>query len=902
MLPEPGARFDRYRIEAKLGEGGMGRVYRAFDERLQRRVALKILHPAPDGSANDSHASQGAAQLLREARAAAALDHPNAIAIFDVGTAMDGEAALPFIAMELIEGRSLRSFIGELEPSVGDRLRWLLDVARAVAAAHRRGLVHRDIKPENVMIRDEDGVVKVLDFGIARRAKVDATAATSPGLSGTLTGAGVVVGTPLYMAPEQMRGEAVDGHADQFSWAVLAYELLSGRLPWDRNAESFVVISQILTRDAPPLRAIAPAVPPHVEAAIMRALAKNPADRFASMDEIVQVLDPQVSRPPPPRGLPRAAIESLGSAATVQSTKTSLVGALASQAPTLSAAPAGRRRLIVPALMALAVALAGVAGLARRGRQPATAPDAAAPTATTLLDLRVPSTTADALAAYKSGMYELRRGDPPLTAAAFTRAIELDPLLAPALLRLARQLLFDQPTAARELFRRASQARSSLSPRDDQLLEAYEPLFQQEPADSREARKRLEALTARYPFDAELFFELGRLNEQVYALDSALGQYSRAIELDPGYGYALIGKADIYFERGDTAGAIAVTRECDRVAPGVTNCQTLRTMVDDQEGRCEDLADEARRAILVHPNGWQGYLLTADSLAAAGSPLATVREALAQTRARMTDAENALPENQLLEADAFIRGGAFADARTAVLARESDPSVKESAQELEHAIVAWAHIQLDIEVGRNAEAVDIAADFLARSRVWSLPPEPDSWIWRDAKLPMLALLVREKRIPQEELESARAAIAKSMSDPRDPVFWVGAHAWPVATPTEARLALDALARFEPLRSIWEFPAEFAIGRTYLLAGFPDQALPHLTRAANACDALENPFDHVRASLLLGQALEAKNDISGACTAYQRVVRQWGDAKPRSVTASAARARISALKCAPPDAQ
>ena len=141
-----------------------------------------------------------------------------------------------------------------------------------------------------------------------------------------------------------------------------------------------------------------------------------------------------------------------------------------------------------------------------------------------------------------------------------------------------------------------------------------------------------------------------------------------------------------------------------------------------------------------------------------------------------------------------------------------------------------------------------------------------------------------------------------MSDPRDPVFWVGAHAWPVATPTEARLALDALARFEPLRSIWEFPAEFAIGRTYLLAGFPDQALPHLTRAANACDALENPFDHVRASLLLGQALEAKNDVAGACTAYQRVVHQWGSATPRSVTASAARARISALKCAPPDAQ
>ena len=254
MSLETGMTFDRYRIEGLLGEGGMGKVYRAYDGRLERFVALKIVGGGADGDSEASDAPER--RLLREARAAAAIDHPNAVAIFDVGE-VSGKT---YIAMELIEGRPLSAYVGDASVALGTRLRWLAEIARALDAAHQRGLVHRDVKPTNVMVR-RDGRVKVLDFGIARRLRGDPSAhmlATTPARDGgdlalartiplppeavaatllaTLTKEGAIVGTPLYMAPEQMRGEAVDARADQFSWGVLAYELLAGCHPWGPRA------------------------------------------------------------------------------------------------------------------------------------------------------------------------------------------------------------------------------------------------------------------------------------------------------------------------------------------------------------------------------------------------------------------------------------------------------------------------------------------------------------------------------------------------------------------------------------------------------------------------------------------------------------------------------------------
>jgi serine/threonine protein kinase len=285
---KPGDTFERYTIEAPLGQGGMGCVYRAYDARLGRRVALKVISDGPRDGKADADAN---ARLLREARAAAALDHPNVVSIFDVG---DYEGT-PFIVMELVSGRTLRGGVGDASVLAATSVATLVDVARALAVAHKRGLVHRDIKPENVMVR-EDGVVKVLDFGIARRqgGSIDPHGETEAPALPTLTIDGVKLGTPVYMAPEQIRGDALDGRADQFAWGVVAYELLAGRLPWRGSGDVMAVLASVLTErvDRAPLDQAG--VPRAIQDVILRALEKRPEDRFASMDDVAQALDAAV--------------------------------------------------------------------------------------------------------------------------------------------------------------------------------------------------------------------------------------------------------------------------------------------------------------------------------------------------------------------------------------------------------------------------------------------------------------------------------------------------------------------------------------------------------------------------------------------------------------------------------
>jgi len=277
---EPGTKFERYTIEAPLGHGGMGHVYRAQDGRLGRRVALKVI--------SEQLASPEAnARLVREARAAAALDHPNAVAVFDVGE----HEGMPYIVMELVDGCTLREAMGDAGAPLSTRVGWLADAGRALAAAHRKGLVHRDVKPENIMVRD-DGLVKVLDFGIARRDNlaVDPASPTQASALPTLTLEGVKVGTPLYMAPEQIRGDSLDGRADQFSWGVVAYELLAGRLPW-RGADALAAMASVLTDPIGHDALDAASVPRAVQDVVLRSLRRRPEERFASMDEAVRALE-----------------------------------------------------------------------------------------------------------------------------------------------------------------------------------------------------------------------------------------------------------------------------------------------------------------------------------------------------------------------------------------------------------------------------------------------------------------------------------------------------------------------------------------------------------------------------------------------------------------------------------
>jgi len=307
MLRE-GSVLDRYRIESELGAGGMGRVFRAFDTRLQRHIALKVLltpvevrvavGAEPATLPSDGAGAESVARLLREARAVAALNHPNVVAVYDVGEA----GGVPFIAMEFVSGRNLACYVGDRAVPWQERLRWLADTARALGAAHCVGIVHRDIKPANVLVR-LDGAVKVLDFGIARLgggqetstlAEATISGARPIGSFGTATTSAKILGTPQYMAPEQIRREPLDGRTDQFAWAVMAYELLTGRSPWE-STSALSAISEILSRQPPPLRSLAPEVPPAVEAAVGRAMSKGAEDRFATMEDLLAALEPFVA-------------------------------------------------------------------------------------------------------------------------------------------------------------------------------------------------------------------------------------------------------------------------------------------------------------------------------------------------------------------------------------------------------------------------------------------------------------------------------------------------------------------------------------------------------------------------------------------------------------------------------
>jgi serine/threonine-protein kinase len=286
--PAPRA-IGRFRIDAQLGSGGMGDVYRAHDPTLDRAVALKVLRAG--GTDDDALRMR---RVLREARAAAALTHPNTVTIFEVGEA-DREV---FIAMELLVGEDLRAVIVRGDAPLEDKLRWLREAARALGAAHERGLVHRDVKPENMFVC-KDGALKLLDFGIAKRDDDDAPADAAPssvGPSSLRTAAGLRVGTPRYMAPEQLAGEGTDPRTDEYAWGLVAYELLTGADP----EASPDAVTREASDDAAPakreghlanLRARVPLLPQAVGFAIGRALSPRREDRFPSMAPIVAALE-----------------------------------------------------------------------------------------------------------------------------------------------------------------------------------------------------------------------------------------------------------------------------------------------------------------------------------------------------------------------------------------------------------------------------------------------------------------------------------------------------------------------------------------------------------------------------------------------------------------------------------
>src|SRR5260221_1875801 len=265
IIPRMPGSISHYRIDAEIGRGGMGVVYRAVDTRLGRAVDIKVL-PADAAADADRHR-----RFVREAQAASTLNPPNIVTIYEVG---EDEGTL-FIAMELVDGTPLDRLVAQGPLPVATALDYAVQIAGALAAAHASGIVHRDIKPANIVV-SRYGRAKVLDFGIAKLIELSPTDAT---MTGFATTPGLVMGTAAYMSPEQAEGRPVDARSDIFSFGGVLYEMLTGRRPF-LGTTQLAVVTSILRDQPPPVRDLRAETPRTIEPILRRALAKEPSARY----------------------------------------------------------------------------------------------------------------------------------------------------------------------------------------------------------------------------------------------------------------------------------------------------------------------------------------------------------------------------------------------------------------------------------------------------------------------------------------------------------------------------------------------------------------------------------------------------------------------------------------------
>ncbi|MCG3191413.1 MAG: Serine/threonine-protein kinase PknD [Thermoanaerobaculia bacterium] len=323
----PGTRLGPYEIVSPLGAGGMGEVYRARDPKLERDVAVKVL---PESLPRNA---QTLARFEREARAVAALSHPNILAIFDFGR----HEETVYAVMELLEGETLRGALSAGALPQRKAVEYAIQIARGLAAAHEKGIVHRDLKPENVFVT-KGGHVKILDFGLAKQTRVKGPDDTSAPTESWHTEPGTVMGTLSYMSPEQVRGEAIDHRSDIFSFGCVLYEMLSGTRAFTR-ATAAETMTAILKEEPPDLAATNRNVRPGLERIVLHCLEKKPEERFYSARDVAFGL--------------------------AELTETS--------APAATLAVRDPRRLLAGVTVVLALVAAFAAGWALRARQPAAA-------------------------------------------------------------------------------------------------------------------------------------------------------------------------------------------------------------------------------------------------------------------------------------------------------------------------------------------------------------------------------------------------------------------------------------------------------------------------------------------------------------------------------------------------
>lgn len=567
------------------------------------------------------------------------------------------------------------------------------------------------------------------------------------------------------------------------------------------------------------------------------------------------------------------------------------------------------RRGLTTAAIATASLAAGL-GLMRllSGRPTATPPEspttaspaspdaarAGAPTVVT--DLPLPeSINAQALTAYREALQAHR--DAMAEGPHLQRAIDLDPTMAAAHLRLAAYEQQADPKRAAGHLRRASQLRAALGERDQGVLQALMPALTQQ--DFAETRRLLEALRDRFPGDAELAAMHGVACMFVGQMGAATGELESAVALDPRFAWAYwqLGQARLYM--GDYEGAEEALDRCLVISPASTDCHRSFDTLRATSGDCRGLLDDARAWTAADPQSEWAWETLARGLVGVGAPVERVQEAVAQQIKWMSDPRRTQAATEARGRLAQL-AGSFDEAEQAT--EKLEKLVAPSSTAEDHAVPARAAVAILREMGRPLDAARVAEDFFARRAEWAVTPTVEySAVANDPTPALLNAELRAGTIDRATFTAERDTWLSEMTARGPP--WITSYLWMhgvaalAQTPEEATEALSLLPKYEPLASFRPFTmVDAGIGRTYVLAGRVDDGLPLLRRAASNCFAFDVPIEWVRAQLWLGVGLEAANDTAGACAAYVAVLSRWPDARPRSITADAARGRAATLHC------
>ena len=516
-----GQTISHYRIIEQIGEGGMGVVYEAEDMRLGRRVAIKIPSAAPDNY--DQHA-----RFLREARSVSALSHPHIATLFDYGETPGNR---PYIVMELVQGRELGELLRNAELTLARAVEITADVAEALCEAHRHGIIHRDIKPSNIFI-NERGQVKVLDFGLAKligeEHEADHNSATLVGLK---TRSDIMLGTPLYLSPEQAKAVAVDGRSDLFGLGAVLYECIAGR-PAFSGATVIEIAAQVIHVDPPPPSHYNRLIPPELDRITLKALAKRPEERYQKAEELIADLRAlsfyfsEIDETQTP-GFPRNA----SAARRANSLRTSALTTLSDNLR--------RPRLSIGAVLVAVLVLFGGAWGVRK-----------------MISHQPYEPSPEAKRAYEAGTDLLREGAYYQASKRLLRAVSLDEKYVLAQARLAEAWMeLDYADRAKDALLRVelhAEEREALSPVNALYLDAMRATVTR---NFPRAVKNYQEIARLLPDRAEVYVDLGRAYEKTEETGKAIEQYIEATNRDPKNATAYLRLGILYGRQRNRASA-----------------------------------------------------------------------------------------------------------------------------------------------------------------------------------------------------------------------------------------------------------------------------------------------------------------------------------------------------------